>query len=283
MLKVSTTLKPFTKWAGGKRQLLPEIFRLLPVTYNRYYEPFVGGGALFFALVPQKATINDLNADLICTYKKIRDDVDKLVELLKFHAQNNSKEYYLQLREVDRNGEIKKMTDTERAARLLYMLRVDFNGLYRVNRKNQFNVPYGRYKTPKIINETLLKSISNYFNENDILIEQGDFRETVKTTQAGDFVYFDPPYMPLSSTSSFTSYTQNGFNFSMQTRLRDLFYKLTSRGVKIMLSNSATDEIYDLYAGLDNINITIVKANRMINANSSNRKKIDELIIRNYR
>lgn len=108
MLKVSTTLKPFTKWAGGKRQLLPEIFRLLPVTYNRYYEPFVGGGALFFALVPQKATINDLNADLICTYKKIRDDVDKLVELLKFHAQNNSKEYYLQLREVDRNGEIKK-------------------------------------------------------------------------------------------------------------------------------------------------------------------------------
>lgn len=175
------------------------------------------------------------------------------------------------------------MTDTERAARLLYMLRVDFNGLYRVNRKNQFNVPYGRYKTPKIINETLLKSISNYFNENDILIEQGDFRETVKTTQAGDFVYFDPPYMPLSSTSSFTSYTQNGFNFSMQTRLRDLFYKLTSRGVKIMLSNSATDEIYDLYAGLDNINITIVKANRMINANSSNRKKIDELIIRNYR
>lgn len=283
MLKVSTTLKPFTKWAGGKRQLLPEIFWLLPVTYNRYYEPFVGGGALFFALVPQKATINDLNADLICTYKKIRDDVDKLVELLKFHAQNNSKEYYLQLREVDRNGEIKKMTDTERAARLLYMLRVDFNGLYRVNRKNQFNVPYGRYKTPKIINETLLKSISNYFNENDILIEQGDFRETVKTTQAGDFVYFDPPYMPLSSTSSFTSYTQNGFNFSMQTRLRDLFYKLTSRGVKIMLSNSATDEIYDLYAGLDNINITIVKANRMINANSSNRKKIDELIIRNYR
>lgn len=279
-MTTTVKLKPFTKWTGGKRQLLPELIDLIPKQFNRYYEPFVGGGALLFELTPGKATINDYNTDLILAYREIRDNVKELIEILKIHQENNTKDYYLDLRDTDRDGRIEKMTDTEKAARLLYMLRVNFNGLYRVNLKNQFNVPYGRYKNPKIVDEVLLYDISRYLNSNDIDILEGDFEKAVITASFGDFVYLDPPYAPVSSTSSFTSYTNEGFDESDQIRLRDTFIELSKRGANVMLSNSDVELIHQLYSNIPNVDIRVVKANRMINSKASKRGKINELIIR---
>lgn len=275
-----TKLKPFTKWTGGKRQLIPELTSLMPKSFNRYYEPFVGGGALLFEVMPKCATINDRNSELIIAYKQIRDNVEELIELLKVHQQNNTKDYYLDLRSVDRDNRIDNMSDVEKAARLIYMLRVNFNGLYRVNSKNQFNVPYGRYKNPKIVDELLLRGISNYLKCNDILILNEDFAEAVVDAEPGDFVYFDPPYAPKSETSNFTSYTHNGFSLSDQVRLRDTFALLNEKGVKVMLSNSDVEIIHELYSIIPNIDIEIVGANRMINSRSDKRGKVNELIIR---
>lgn len=276
-----SNLKPFTKWVGGKRQLLPELVKLMPQTYNRYYEPFIGGGALLFELKRNHCTINDYNSDLVMTYETIRDDVDTLIELLKLHELNNSKDYYLDIRNADRDGRIENMTRTERAARLLYMLRVNFNGLYRVNSKNQFNVPYGKYKNPKIVDEDNLRNISDYLKQNDIQILNGDFAEAVKTANKGDLVYFDPPYVPLSDTEAFTSYTSNGFSYDDQVRLRDLFVELTRRGVHVMVSNSSAKLVYDLYKDVAE-KIIEVDATRMINSKADKRGKIKEVIITNF-
>lgn len=222
-------LKPFTKWVGGKRQLLPEISKLIPNKFNCYFEPFVGGGALLFELSPKKAVINDNNSELILAYKVIKDDVESLILELNKHKANNSKEYYLDLRSADRDGRIDIMNDVERAARILYMLRVNYNGLYRVNSKNQFNVPYGKYKNPKILDEENLRNISNYFNTNDVLILNDTFENAVKTAKKGDLVYFDPPYVPLSITESFTGYTAAGFGYKEQIKLRDTFVELDQK------------------------------------------------------
>ena len=276
-------LKPFTKWTGGKRQLLPELLKLMPKQYNRYFEPFIGGGALFFEVMPTHATINDFNKNLIHSYQQIRDDVDNLIELLRVHQANNSKEYYLDLRSVDRDGRIDIMSETEKAARILYMLRVDFNGLYRVNSKNQFNVPYGRYKNPKIVDESLLLGVSEYLNKCDIQILNGDFEDAVLSAKTGDFVYFDPPYAPISATSAFTAYTHEGFGPDEHKRLKDVFVELTDRGVKVMLSNSDVGVIHELYKDIPNVEIQIVGANRMINSKAEGRGKVNEVIIRNYR
>ncbi|MBF1701083.1 MAG: DNA adenine methylase [Streptococcus sanguinis] len=272
-------LQPFTKWTGGKRQLLGELRSYMPETYGRYFEPFVGGGALFFDLAPEKAVINDFNEELINAYRQIKNNPAELINLLIKHKENNSKDYYLELRSADRDGRISRMTGVERAARILYMLRVDFNGLYRVNSKNQFNVPYGRYKNPKIVDVDLLYQISEYLNENDIEILQTDFAEAVKDAQTGDFVYFDPPYIPLNETSSFTSYTHEGFSYEEQVRLRDTFKELTERGVYAMLSNSSSPLVEELYK---DFNIYFVEAQRTNGAKSSSRGKISEIIVTNY-
>lgn len=272
-------LQPFTKWTGGKRQLLGELRSYMPETYGRYFEPFVGGGALFFDLAPEQAVINDFNEELINAYRQIKNNPAELINLLIKHKENNSKDYYLELRSADRDGRISRMTGVERAARILYMLRVDFNGLYRVNSKNQFNVPYGRYKNPKIVDVDLLYQISEYLNENDIEILQTDFAEAVKGAQTGDFVYFDPPYIPLNETSSFTSYTHEGFSYEEQVRLRDTFKELTERGVYAMLSNSSSPLVEELYK---DFNIYFVEAQRTNGAKSSSRGKISEIIVTNY-
>lgn len=277
--QIQSTLQPFTKWTGGKRQLLPVIKSLMPDDYNNYFEPFIGGGAVFFDLIPKKATINDFNSELINCYRQIKDNPEKLIELLTEHQKKNSKEYYLELRSADRDGRINDMTDTERAARIMYMLRVDFNGLYRVNSKNQFNVPYGRYKNPKIVDSELILSISSYLNNNDIRILNGDFEEAIKNVQAGDFVYFDPPYIPLSETSAFTSYTHEGFSYEEQVRLRNVFKRLNEKGVYVMLSNSSSPLVEELYEGF---NIHKVNAIRTNGAKSSSRGKISEIIVTNY-
>ena len=273
------TLQPFTKWTGGKRQLLPVIRELMPKTYNRYFEPFVGGGALFFDLAPKDAVINDFNAELINCYQQIKDNPQELIEILKVHQEYNSKEYYLDLRSADRDERIDMMSEVQRAARILYMLRVDFNGLYRVNSKNQFNVPYGRYKNPKIVDENLVSAISTYLNNNQIEIKKGDFEKAVLDVQPGDFVYFDPPYIPLSETSAFTSYTHEGFSYDDQVRLRDTFKKLNDAGAYVMLSNSSSFLVEELYR---DFNIHYVEANRTNGAKSSSRGKISEIIVTNY-
>jgi len=280
-LELLTKLKPFTKWTGGKGQLLKILTANLPSEFNDYYEPFIGGGALFFELQKENALINDLNTDLVLSYKAIRDDVHNLISLLEVHASNNSKEYYYDIRAVDRDGTYEKMTDTEKAARLMYMLRVNFNGLYRVNSKGQFNTPYGKYKNPKIVNEELLLSISEYLNNNNIKIMNTSFEEAVKNAKKNDFVYFDPPYVPLTETSNFTSYTSNGFGYDEQVLLRDTFIELDKRGCYVMLSNSDADLVHELYKDYKDSTLR-VDANRMINSNAKKRGIIKEVLIKNY-
>jgi DNA adenine methylase len=239
------------------------------------------GGALFFGLQPDNAVINDINNDLILSYKSIKHDVHELIEYLKIHDNNNSKEYYYHIRSADRDGRYEKMSDVEKAARMMYMLRVNFNGLYRVNQKGQFNTPYGKYKNPKIVDQLLLLSINEYLNKNNIEILNKPFEEAVETASENDFVYFDPPYIPLNDTSYFTSYTSNGFGYEDQIKLRDLFIELDNRGCYVMLSNSSADEVFELYEDYKETSI-LVDANRMINSNAKKRGPIKEVIIKNY-
>lgn len=276
---VTPPLQPFTKWTGGKRKLLPILRSYMPEKFNCYFEPFVGGGALFFDLVPEKAVINDFNKELINTYRQIKENPIELINLLREHKEKNSKEHYLEIRSADRDGRIGNMSDVERAARLLYMLRVDFNGLYRVNAKNQFNVPYGKYKNPKIVDSELIHSISEYLNENDIRLLSTDFEFAVDDVKKGDFVYFDPPYVPLNETSSFTSYTHEGFSYREQIRLRDVFKKLNDWGAYVMLSNSSSPLAIELYEGF---NIHMIEAMRTNGAHRSSRGKIAEILVTNY-
>lgn len=272
-------LQPFTKWTGGKRKLIPKLKELMPEAYGNYYEPFIGGGALFFELSPRVAIINDFNEELINCYIQIKENPIKLIEILKIHKEKNSKEYYLEIRGLDRTDKFKELSKVERAARIMYMLRVDFNGLYRVNSKNQFNVPYGNYANPKIVDEELINNISNYLNTYDITMTSGDFEDSVSTVKEGDFVYFDPPYIPLNETSSFTSYTHEGFSYEDQVRLRNTVRRLTEKGVKVMVSNSSSKLTIDLY---EEFNIHYVEVSRTNGAKSSSRGIIKEVIITNY-
>lgn len=276
---IKKELRPFTKWVGGKRQLIFELDSLLPKSFNTYYEPFIGGGAFFFHLLPKKAVINDLNSDLILSYLAIRDDLQNLLIELKNHDKNNSKEYFLYLRNYDRNGKLDSLSNTQKAARIMYMLRVCFNGMYRVNSKNQFNVPYGKYKNPKIVDEELLNNISEYLKTSDVHIMNTDFEIALKNCERGDLVYLDPPYVPVSKTSSFTSYTNLGFNDEEQLKLKNTFDNLTKKGVYCILSNSYSSLILDLYK---DYKIHKVKANRNINSVGSKRGPITEIIITNY-
>ncbi|HJE86109.1 DNA adenine methylase [Levilactobacillus brevis] len=275
-------VKPFLKWAGGKRQLLPEIEKYLPTDFNDYYEPFVGGGAVFLAIQNKKTTINDFNASLINTYKVVRDDVEALIQLLKIHEEHNSSDYYYELRSWDRSDLINEKSNVELAARFIYLNKTGFNGLYRVNKKNQINVPYGKYKHPAIVNAEVLRAVSQYLESSNTEIMNGDFAAAVATAKKGDFVYFDPPYAPVvDDKSSFVSYTLNGFNDDDQRRLYATFKALDERGVYVMLSNSSVEFIHDLYADYQETT-QIVHANRAINSNAKGRGKVDEVLVMNY-
>lgn len=281
MLK-NPMIKPFLKWAGGKRQLLPEIRKYYPKKYTKYYEPFVGGGAVFFDLQSSDLIINDFNSELINTYKMVKNHVDELISLLEEHKTNNDKEYYYHLRELDRNGKLELMSDVERAARFIYLNKTCFNGLFRVNSQNQFNVPYGNYKNPNIVNEDVLRVDSRYLNSTNIKILNMDFELATKDAKKGDFVYFDPPYAPVTEDkNSFVGYTLNGFNYDEQKRLRDLFVELDNRGCKVMLSNSSVESIHELYENYSDTT-EIIKANRAINSKGNGRGKVDEVLIKNY-
>ncbi|MBE2911719.1 Dam family site-specific DNA-(adenine-N6)-methyltransferase [Anoxybacillus flavithermus] len=269
--------QPFLKWAGGKRQLLPEIRKYIPKKINTYYEPFLGAGAVLFDIQPKKAVINDVNTELINTYIAIRDHVDELINDLKKHK--NEKEYFYAIRDLDRKEEFKELSLVEKASRIIYLNKTCFNGLFRVNSQGHFNVPFGKYKNPQIVNEIVLRAVHNYLNSNDITILNVDFEKAVENAKKGDFIYFDPPYDPVSDTSSFTGYSLYGFDKDDQIRLRDLFVELDKRGCKVLLSNSATDFIKDLYK---DFHIEVVSANRNINANASRRGRIDEVLVMNY-
>ena len=269
---------PVVKWVGGKRQLLDEIRPLLPKRITSYCEPFLGGGAVLFSIQPSKAIVNDLNGDLIAVYETIRDNVESLIESLKKHE--NTSEYFYAIRDMDRNKDVyQAMSKVERASRLIYLNKTCFNGLFRVNSAGEFNSPFGHYKNPNIVNEPVLRAVSKYLSSSKITFCNEDFAVTLERIGRGGFVYLDPPYDPVSDTANFTGYNKGGFDRNEQIRLKECCDELTRRGIKFMLSNSATDFIKELYKEYD---ISIVQAKRAINSDSSKRGAIEEGLIRNY-
>ena len=270
--------QPFLKWAGGKRQLWPEIKKHIPNVFSTYYEPFVGAGAVLFSLQPKQAIINDINPELVNCYEVIKNSSIDLIEDLKKHE--NNKEYFYKIREVDRSSSFESLSSIKRASRIIYLNKTCFNGLFRVNRSGQFNAPFGSYKKPNIINSETIKAVSRFLNENQIEIFNLDYRQALVNARRGDFIYLDPPYDPLSLTSSFTGYSLEGFNRIQQQDLRNTFEELTLRGCFVMMSNSSTPYIEQLYG--NDYRIVRLSANRNINSNGSERKKVDEFLIMNY-
>lgn len=274
-------LSPALKWVGGKRQLLDVISPLIPKKISTYVEPFVGGGAVLFELKPKKAIINDYNEELINVYQTIKNFPEQLLLLLEEHTTNNNEEYFYKIRALDREEAYEDMTDVERAARIIYLNKTCYNGLFRVNQAGQFNTPYGRYKNPNIVNRPVINGMSIYFNNNDIRIMDGDYKQALKGLRKGAFVYFDPPYLPISSSSSFTGYTEGGFNLDKQIELKEQCDKLHKKGIKFLLSNSDHKIIRDLYNSNGYI-IETVKARRAINSKGNKRGEINEVLVRNY-
>jgi DNA adenine methylase len=269
---------PVVKWVGGKRQILAAIQQYVPQKFDTYYEPFIGGGAVLFALQPGKAVVNDINGELINLYQVIKDNVVALITDLEKHQ--NQVDYFYAIRELDRHKEkYNSLTPVERASRLIYLNKTCYNGLFRVNRAGEFNSPFGSYKNPKIVNAATLKAVSAYFNRAKITFGNTDFETVLETAQKGDFVYLDPPYDPVSDTASFTGYDKGGFGRREQLRLKQVCDELTQRGVQFLLSNSATPFIKELYCSYS---IEIIQAKRAINSDPDKRGAIDEVLVRNF-
>jgi DNA adenine methylase len=284
MSKKNPLLKPYLKWAGGKRQLLPEIRKYLPKNINNltYYEPFVGAGAVLFDLQPKKAVINDFNAELILTYKVIKNHVEELIHELKTHKEHNDETYYYNIRAQDRDKEeFNRLNDIERAIRLIFLNKTCYNGLYRVNSQGLFNVPFGKYKNPAICEEPVLRAVNRYLNLNSITILNGDFEVVAKKATNKSFVYFDPPYHSHDKTN-FTGYQAEGFNDEEQIRLRDTFLFLTKKNVPCLLSNSDTPFIRDLYKD-KSFDIITVLAKRAINSIADGRGNVNEVLVKNWK
>lgn len=265
---------PVLKWAGGKRQLLPQILQMIPDDYDTYCEPFLGGGAILFNLCPEKAIVNDVNAELANVYTVIRDNPNELIAFLATY--DNNEETFYTLRNIDRNKEdFGKLSMTERAARILYLNKTCFNGLYRVNKSGEFNVPFGKYKKPNIINEAGLRAMHEYLSSTDIFITSGDFQQVLEALPHNAFVYLNPPY-----DTNFTGYSQGGFPQREQARLKECCDDLNERGIRFLLSNSDTEFIRDLYSKYD---ITSVQAKRAINSKGTGRGCVGEVLVKNYR
>lgn len=272
--------KPFVKWAGGKRQIIDKLKRYVPDEFNTYYEPFIGGGALLFELSPRRAVINDSNEELMNVYSVLCDEekFKKMCSVLNHYEKEHCEEFYYDIRNKDRNkNAYMRLSDYTRAARTIYLNKACFNGLYRVNSKNEFNVPFGKKERVNTYDGSNLITVSNYLTMNDVEILSVDFEESVKNAKKGDFIYFDPPYD--SETSTFNSYTEGGFGKDEQIRLAKVFKELDSRGCYVMLSNHNTSLINDLYK---NFNIHVIEAKRNINSNGKKRGKVKEVIITNF-
>ena len=272
--------KPFVKWAGGKRQIIDELKKYIPDEFNTYYEPFIGGGALLFELAPKKAVINDSNAELMNVYQVLCDDLKfkKMCRVLNNYEANHSEEFFYEIRNKDKNkNTFNRLSDYTRAARTIYLNKACFNGLYRVNSKNEFNVPFGKKSKVNTYDGNNLITVSNYLTMNDIKILNKDFEEAVSYAKKGDFVYFDPPYD--SDNNIFTSYTEEGFGKDEQRRLAKVFKELDQKGVYVMLSNHNTTLINELYK---DYHIHVIEAKRNINSNGKKRGKVEEVIITNF-
>lgn len=264
--------RPFVKWAGGKTALLPEILRRLPAKINTYYEPFIGGGAVFFALAAEKrferAVLNDRNAELMETYGVIRNEIDGLIRALSEHKYDEKR--YYKVRALNPWA----LDEIDRGARLIYLNRTGFNGLYRVNKKGTFNVPFGRYTNPTICDEPNLRAVKKVLIRQTLMFV--DFEQAVMTAKRGDTVYFDPPYVPVSKTANFTAYDTGGFGPNEHVRLRDVALKLVKRGVHVLLSNSDTSFVCELY---QDFKIEKVHAPRRVNSKGDKRGDVAELLI----
>ena len=273
--------KPFVKWAGGKRQLMSELEKNFPTKFGTYLEPFLGGGAVMFDLLAKnsnlKCNVSDLNSDLVLAYVTIRDRLGRLIESLENHSKNYHKDstgYYYEVRKQEPKNQIEKVS------RLLFLNKTCFNGLYRVNSKGKFNVPLGRYTNPNIVNKENLETVSKALQSEKIKISCRDFESVISDAKKGDFVYFDPPYQPVSDTANFTSYTHRDFTEDDLERLADLANQLNSKGCKVILSNSNSKTVKKLFSS--EWKIKEIKANRAINSNSQKRTGHKEIIIRNY-
>lgn len=278
---LSTEPKPFVKWAGGKRQLIEVIDKHVPEEFGTYFEPFLGGGAVLFHLLGKnpamKCKVSDLNSDLVLAYVTIRDKLDQLITSLENHAKNyhkNPDSYYYGIRENEPKNQIDKVS------RLLFLNRTCFNGLYRVNSKGKFNVPLGRYSNPNIVNEENLSSVSRILQSKRIQISCRDFTAVLSDVKKGDFVYFDPPYQPVSDTANFTSYTNRDFTYDDLGKLVEISEKLADKGCKVLHSNSNSKEVKALFS--KDWQIIEVDANRSINSDSAKRTGQKELLIKNY-
>lgn len=267
----------FIKWAGGKKQLLSQFKDFFPKNIERYFEPFVGGGAVAFHIIkkyqPKEVYLSDINNELINCYNVIKNHPKELIKLLSGYRKNHNKEFYYQIREQDPNS----LSSLNNAARFIYLNKTCFNGLYRVNSSGKFNVPMGSYKNPSIYDESELMEISKILKKINLRVIP--FNEIIKDVKKEDFIYFDPPYHPLNNKNSFTTYTKDSFKAEDQQKLAELYKELDKKGCKVMLSNSDTEFIKELYS---NYNIHLVKASRMINCDGSKRGKINEVIVINY-
>jgi DNA adenine methylase len=285
-IEAPSAARPFIKWAGGKGQLLAELSQRLPRRFRNYHEPFVGGAALFFHLynsgqLRASATLSDYNPELILCYQVLRDDVESLIEVLKQHATHRlDGEYFLQIRGWDRQPGFEQRSRVERAARTIFLNRTCYNGLYRLNNKGQFNAPFGYYKNPLICDPENMRAASRALARIDLRVE--DFGAVGERAEPGDLVYFDPPYVPMSATSSFTHYTGQTFGPEDQRRLARLFDSLMERGVYVMLSNSHTPLSRELYAA-HAVSTSVVLASRKINCDGRKRGNVEELIVCGYR
>lgn len=275
-------LLPVVKWVGGKRQLMKEILNSLPESYDTYYEPFFGGGAVFFNLKPQKAYINDVNKDLFAIYSCLMDKdlLHKMSIQLHIHQEKHNDDYYYKIRREDREDDFKEKPIFEKAARAIYLNKAGFNGLYRVNSKGEFNVPSGHYEKVNLVRKELYESIHRYFVNHDIKLTSKDFEDAVSSAYKGDFVYLDPPYDTLEPKDSFVAYDKNKFNRDDQKRVFKVFKDLDAKGVYVMMSNHDTEFIRNLYKGYY---IKTVEANRMVNSKGNERGKVKEVIVTNYK
>ena len=269
---------PFVKWAGGKRQVLEQIIKYIPGTFSKYYEPFLGGGAVLFKLQPQEAVANDISKELMLVYGVIKENPEELIKDLRRHR--NEKGYYYRIRGLDRDRQqFENLTHVQRASRMIYLNKTCFNGLYRVNKKGQFNVPFGNYKNPNIVNEDVLRAVNSYLNQAKIKLSCQDFAAVLERAGKDDFVYLDPPYDPLSETANFTGYSKDGFDRLEQTRLKESCDQLHKKGARFLLSNAATEFVLDLYG---DYRIETIRAKRAISARADRRGDVDELLVMNF-
>ena len=272
--------RPFVKWAGGKGQLLQQLEQCLPSSFSTYHEPFLGGGAFFFHLVEHRprfsAILSDINSELINAYDIVKNRLEELIEeLLRHEAEYGlaPKQYYYQVRAEQPSDDVGK------AARLIFLNRTCYNGLYRVNRMGKFNVPFGRYKNPTICDKENLLAVSQVLLWSKAKLLAADYKEATKGAEKGDLVYFDPPYQPVSATANFTSYTNSGFSFDDQIQLGDWFRELDKRGCRVLLSNSSKEEVRRIYCGYS---VHEVKVLRAISCKTDRRKGHTEFIVGNY-